>query len=249
MGYQPQAKGSLNASGNPIIFNYEGEQVSILESDITDHYIEDNSAIQDQIAIRPETITTHGFIGELNDIAPFFLQSLKQLANKLTIVNGFFPTLSTTALLAYNEAVFAANTAFNAVDSAISTVESIAGVFTGGTGQSVIGSNGLTESLGQNKQQAAYQQFYIYWKNRTLFTVQSPWAVFQNMAIKSLRAIQDADTRMISDFEVTFKMIRLASTVTAAPALDALGRLAIQGQTEVNLGVSSLQASATPFPY
>lgn len=249
VGYQPQASGSLKAAGNPIVFNYEGEQTSVLESDITDHYIEDNTAIQDQIAIRPEIITTHGYIGELNDIAPFFLQNLQSLANKLTIVSGYFPQFSVTALNAYNEAVFASDTALSAANSAISTIESLAGVFTGSNGQSVIGSNGISVSLGQNKQQAAYQQFYAYWRNRTLFTVQSPWAVFQNMAIKSLRAIQDAETNVITDFEVQFKMIRVASTTTATPTLDSLGRLIYQGESSVNLGTSSLSPSATQFPF
>ncbi len=258
VGYQPQASGSSNASGNPIIFNYEGEQTATLESDITDHYVEDNTAIQDQIAIKPPVITTHGFIGELNDIAPSYLQNLKTLANKLTVISGYFPSLSVTALLAYNEAVFAANTALNAVDSAVSAVQSIAGVFTGGNGQAVISGNGqlstsfgsgLNQFLGQNKQQAAFQQFYTYQTKKVLFTVQTPWAVFQNMAIKSLRAIQDAETRVITDFEVTFKMIRTASVITAAPILDADGRLAFQGQTEKNLGNSSLSPSDTEFPY
>lgn len=250
IGYQPQASGASTASGNPILFNYEGEQTATLESDITDHYVEDNTAIQDQIAIKPPVITTHGFIGELNDIAPFYLQNLKTLANKLTVVSGYFPSLSVTALLAYNEAVFAANTALNVINSASDTIQSVAGVFTGGNGQSVVSGNGqLSTSLGQNKQQAAFQQFYTYQTKKVLFTVQTPWAVFQNMAIKSLRAIQDAETRVITDFEVTFKMIRTASVITATPILDADGRLAFQGQTEKNLGNSSLSPSTTEFPY
>lgn len=247
VGYQAQASGSTNAAGSPFLFNYEGEQAVHIQSDITDHFIEDNTALQDQIALRPEEITTHGFIGELNDVAPFYLNALKSTATKLTTISSYFPSFSATALLAYNEAVFLAETAQTAIDSAISTIESIGGVFTGSNGQSVIGSGGLNKLSGQNKQQQAFQTFYNYWFNRVLFTVQTPWAVFQNMAIKSLKSIQDAETRVITDFEITFKMIRTASTQTTTPLLDAQGRLAIQGQNEVNLGNTSLSNNAS-FP-
>src|SRR6185312_8744514 len=74
IGYQPQNAPSNNGQtaqlGPSLLFHYEGEQTASLESDITDHYIENNTAIQDQIALKPVIITTHGFIGELNDIPP-----------------------------------------------------------------------------------------------------------------------------------------------------------------------------------
>ena len=36
-----------------------------LESDITDHYVEDNTAVQDQVSLKPEEVTVHGLVGEL----------------------------------------------------------------------------------------------------------------------------------------------------------------------------------------
>ena len=243
VGYQPQnAIGSNGASTQlppSLIFNYEGEQTASLESDITDHYIEDNTALQDQIALRPETITTHGFIGELNDIAPPGLSAVQTVANKLTIINAYTPVLSATALLAYNEAFQAYQIGANAVNSAISSWSSLTG--SKGSGQSVIGSSGLISQSGQNKQQIAFQQFYGYWRNRTLFTVQTPWAVFANMAIKSLRAIQDAETNVITDFEISFKMIRIAAT-SILPGFSTQGRLTSQVASLVNNGTS------TPIP-
>src|SRR6266576_7254366 len=74
IGYQPQNTPTQNGQTNQpppaLLFHYEGEQTASLQSDITDHYIEDNTALQDQIALKPEETTTHGFIGELNDVAP-----------------------------------------------------------------------------------------------------------------------------------------------------------------------------------
>jgi hypothetical protein len=240
IGYQPQNPSSNNGTTTQpppaLLFHYEGEQTVGLESDITDHYIEDNTAIQDQIALRPETITTHGFIGELNDVAPAALAPVKAIADKLTVVDAYTPVLSLTALLAYNTAFQLYQVGLNAVNSAVAAWSSLSG--TGG--ESVISSQGISLQPNQTKQQIVFQQFYGYWRSRTLFTVQTPWAVFQNMAIKSLRAIQDADTRMITDFEVSFKMIRTAATVTTPGIpLTFQGRAAAQAASLTDLGTST----------
>lgn len=246
VGYQPlnpvQANGLPSLAPTPaaFVFHYEGEQTVDLESDITDHYVEDNTAVQDQIALKPEIVNTDGFIGELNDVPPAFLAPVQAAAQKLTTVVAYKPQLTTTALIAYSEALFLYQTAANAVNSALSTVSSIGNAITGNGGQAVIGANGLAQGSAQNRQQTAFQQFYVYWKNRTLFNVQTPWAVFQNMAILKLKAIQDAETNVISDFHVTFKMIRVASTLTLSSSTSFLdGRLQSQGSSLVNTGTAS----------
>lgn len=247
VGYQPQNPPSSNSiiptqlqQPPSILFHYEGEQTVGIESDITDHFVENNTAIQDQIALKPVIITTHGFIGELNDVAPYGLKTIKAAADKLTAVGPFAPQLSVTAQIAYSEAFFAYQIAANAVNSAISAVSSIGNLITGSNGQTVIGANGQIKiASNQNKQQVMFQQFYGYWQSRTLFTVQTPWAVFENMAIKSLRAIQDAESRVITDFEVSFKQIRVASTAFGGGSAALAGRAATQASGVVNQGTSS----------
>jgi hypothetical protein len=267
VGYQPVATGGQNSSSvlsqltggllggqqpPSLLFHYEGENTVRLESDITDHYVEDNTAIQDQWALKPEIITVHGFIGELNDIAPAALQILQTLAQKLTVIGAYTPGLSATAILAYNEAFLLYQVGANAVNSAVSSWSSING--TGG--ENVISSSGLqagafnpataSVSNNQNKQQVAFQQFYGYWKARTLFTVQTPWAVFQNMAIANVEAIQGEETKVITDFKVTFKMIR---TTTAAETNGlspiASGRAANQSAGLTDSGTSTPQSSTS----
>lgn len=244
IGYQPQnapaGNGTAKAQPKPILFHYEGEQDVTIVSDITDHYIEDNTAIQDQIALKPEEVTTHGFIGELNDVPPKYLALAGAIASRLTVIGAYAPALTETALIAYSEAFLLYQVAQNAIDSAVSTWATING--TGG--QSVINGNGTTgfeaQFPNQTKQQEVFQQFYGYWRKRTLFTVQTPWAVFQNMAIKSLRAIQDPETRVITDFQITFKLIRTASTETLQNAGPVrLDRNYSQAVGITNLGTST----------
>lgn len=249
-GYQPQnppnADGSMSTAAQPpsFLFQYEGEQSVTLKSDITDHYVEDNRAVQDNIALNPEIYTTRGFIGELSDVSPALLSPLKFAADKLTTISAYTPQLSTTALLAYNEAFFLYQVGANVLNSAVAAWSSIGNFFGQGSSQSVIGDSGLTAGNMQNKQQVAFQQLYGYWNQRTLFTVQTPWAVFQNMAILSLRAIQDEATNKISDFEIQFKRIRKASTL----GISSSGLLSGNFQSRASSQASGLTDLGTSSP-
>ena len=246
IGYQPM--NPPNADGTPstkqlppaFLFNYEGEQSVQLESDITDHYIQDNTALQDQIAIRPPIINTHGFIGELTDISPPALAPIKTLADKLTLVSAYTPALSVSAQIAYNTAFQLYQVAQNAINAAVSSWSSINGT----PSESVISGNAdfpIALAPNQNKQQQAFQILYGYWQARTLFTVQTPWAVFQNMAIKSMRPIQDAETAYITSFEMSFKQMRFAQTATSNGTVGSnqQGRASLQSANSTNLGTST----------
>lgn len=200
-GIQPQTQATESQSPPKFLFNFYGEQTVLLESDITDHFVEDNTALQDQIALRPEIITGQGFIAELTDIAPAALKPLSIAADKLLVVSAYVPSLSIAAILAYNTALQAYQVAQLAKGAAVSAWNTLSG-----SGQV------------QTKQQIAFQQFYGYWKQRRLFTVQTPWAIFQNCSLKSLRAIQDGDTRTVTDFDVSFKPINFAKTSTVTLA-------------------------------
>lgn len=229
IGYQPQNPiDSTEPLPPTLLFHYEAENSITIESDITDHYTEDNAAINDHIALRPEMIVVRGFIGELNDVVPKELQTIKTLADKLVPIGAFAPQLSATALNAYNQAYFIAQSAYKLGTTAVSTVKSLSG----------------NDGAIQNKQQKAFTQFYGYWEKRALFTVQTPWAVFKNMAIKTLRAVQDAETATITDFEITFKQIRFAQTKIM---VDGQGRTISQMAPLKNLGVGTTTISGESY--
>jgi hypothetical protein len=261
IGYQPTLQNGLPINPPAIIFQYEGEQTVTLDSDITDHWTENNSTIQDQIALHPEAISTHGFVGELTDAPPnALLAALQIAANTLTIIPGLAPQFTLAAIEQYNAALYAYQVAQNATNALVSAFSTVSG-----SGEAVIGSNGISNASGfngvgkntiassQGKQQIYFQQFYGYRANRVLFTIQTPWAVFQNCAIKSLRAIQDAETKMVTDFEVTFKTIRFASTTTTGSQFAANPNSRLAGQlaasSPVNNGnVNAANAAAQPTP-
>lgn len=246
-GYQPQnqptSTGLISLLQGPpsILFHYEGEQTATLASDITDHFIETNTAIQDQIALKPTVITTHGFIGELNNVPPFPLAILQEATNTLSTIGAYVPALTIAAQNAYNSAFAAYQLSQSATNSAVSAISSIGG----NNGESVIGSvNGTIQAVSnQNRQQTYFQLFYGYWQSRTLFTIQTPWAIFQDMAILNLRAIQGAEDRTMTDFEVSFKQLNFASTALLGPILQGSGRNITQSATNQGGGTNTLNPS------
>lgn len=259
VGYQPQAVPGNNGSTNtklasPLLFHYEGLNQVTQECDVTDNYLENNTVVNDQVAIKPLTITVQGFIGELNDVVPQSVQFLKTAADKLVAVSAYVPQLTIPALIAYDTAFAAYQTAENVAQSIVQSAASVNNLIqnTGGTSttEAVIDGNGITNpnvlngstnfinTSTQTKQQIVYQQFYGYQKAVRLFTVQTPWAIFENMVLESFNAIQDETTRMVTDFQLKFKQLRFASTATALiiDTTTKQNRLAAQSSQEVTGG-------------
>lgn len=148
IGYQPQNFPSWKKDTGylppSILFHYEGEQSAELTSDITDHFVEDNSAIQDQVSLRPVRITTQGFVGELNDVAPAELLPVKIAAEKLTTISAYTPGLSVSAVRAYTQAFQLYQTARSVVNSAVATWSTINGG--AGAAQTVINGSGVANA-------------------------------------------------------------------------------------------------------
>jgi hypothetical protein len=226
-----------NLSPTSILFQYEGENTASLESEVTEHYSEKNDNLTDNIALRPETITVHGFVGEVTDEAPIYPEIVNQLRQKLYTLSAYTPGFSATALNAINEAIYA----YTIANTAVTAVESLFDV------SAVV--NGVSVKL-QTRQQRYFLTFYNYWVNRTLFTVQTPWAVFNNMVMKSFRAVQNAETRMITDFEITFRRYYAFDSITETQVLSPTtsdGRNIEAVSTVTAQGAQQLNESTTTF--
>lgn len=230
------------------LFHYEGEQTVTLESDITDSYVEENYAINDHISLAPDLITTTGFYGELTDAVPEALEGLKQAADKLTVIGAYQPVLSTTAQKVFNAAYQAYLAAQIIARVNVKSWDAISGVKSNGAttinaAQSAQEIAANVDST-QNNQQLAFQKFYAYRRNRTLFTVQTPWAIFENCAIQTLVATQAEDTQLVSSFQITFKPILVASTQSIESTdfniADFQGRSAEQAASNQNLGETAV---------
>jgi hypothetical protein len=200
------------------VFNAMGEATANLSAEITDHYAEDNKAIQDQIAVRPKRVTLKGYVGELIYNGPGGGNStLNSLAQKLVGLTSFLPAITASATQVQALVTNPATASFNSV---LTTTSNIYGLV-----QNILGAFGATKN-----QQNAYNYFKALMQSATLMSVQTPWEFMTSMAIESIVAIQPENSMWISDFAVTYKEVRIASTTTTAPGAPSSNASATQGQ-------------------
>jgi len=174
-----------------------------LRADITDYVVEDNSAVQDHIAIKPLTVTLRGFVGELvNEVAPLTRgQQLNVIQNVLTDVDEYLPNFSQSGLEAYVRAVSEKDNTIEELDKAIVAAQNLAGT----VGISV---PGITA------QERAYSNLQAMFRSRQIITVETPWGYLDSMAISSVIVEQNGKTKQISDISVSLKQLNFTKLET-----------------------------------
>lgn len=213
------------------LFDVKGSDEITLASDITDHYVENNSAIQDHIAIKPISIKLNGFVGEVKNSYDIntWQNIVSNYANKSSALSFLAPQVTTQAKSIYNQM----ERLYNLYEKANETVSNLYDKFIG-----------TASDQTDTKQQSAFQYFKKAWETRQLFTIQSPWQTLEQMAIESLKATQDDETKFITEFEITFKQIRFASTLTRGLTKDEKDQIKAkklnqQASSQVDKGIQN----------
>lgn len=212
--FQNYVVSPLNAFGlGGFVFDVAGESIAHLSADITDHYTEDNRALQDHIAIHPKKITLKGYVGEVVYYGDGNGQSvLQQAVQKLTELSSFLPTLSSAATQIQESIATPTNSNITLPDAS-----NIYGLV-----QNLLGATG-----NQARQQNAYTYFKALMNQGILMGVQTPWEFMTNMAIETITAIQPEGSIFMTDFQVTLKEIRIArvqtTAYTANPSSSSIG--------------------------
>jgi hypothetical protein len=228
----------LNAFGlGGFVFDIEGEATTRLVAEITDHYTEDNKAVQDHIARRPKAVTLRGYVGELvykPDGSGGAGAILQTLTPKLTEISAFLPSVS-TATQQLQSVVTNQSVGFN------EGLSDSADIF-------ALVKNILAASGDMANQQNAYNYFQACWEQGILMGIQTPWAFLTNMAIESVVAIQDEKTNSMSDFAVTYKQMRFAKTISAAYSPpSAGGTTSLSGNNPGDLSTQSNYAALQTY--
>lgn len=171
-----------------------GDESLTAESDVTDHYVENNTAYQDQISVKPKTYTINGEVGELvwyqKDTVS---QRVGQVAQRLEGVVSFLPIRSRSFQQMKKKVMQAAQW----VDTASNIWDRFDSLTTGMT-----------------KQQQAYNHLISWMNIRLPLIVDSPWGVLQNYVITSLNITQPKETKDKSLISITFKEFRTTSVST-----------------------------------
>ncbi len=183
------------------VFHIIDDEEFIVDSDTTDHFVEQNYAIQDHVALKPIRFTLKGFEGELINIIGAGTNPIINTILALAPLTDIVPVFNVQDGQVYSD--IAESNAQSA--SVISNLQSLFS---------------LISDLGtvQTNQQAACNFFLNMRNNRQLVTIQTPYGLLTNYIIESFRALQPGDSRFMSRFTVTFKQIQVVSTAVAPTA-------------------------------
>ena len=210
------------------LFDVAQDDEISLNSEITDHYVEDNSAMQDNWALRPEEITLTGLVAELTD-APTPSNRVATPPNPLPLNPQMVPHMTVGG---FEIAYVAAPPAPPAAASLYDYFKGQESFATAGNPPKIL------------RQCAAFSFFYDLWKGRQVCSVETAFGIMTNMAILRLRAIQERSTKHLSEITVTFKKIRTVATVNVQAGQIA-GRAANQSAVATNQGNAGLTLGTT----
>lgn len=193
-----------NAKGiGGFVFDYEGETNLTIQADITDHYNEDNTAVQDHIAIHPIKLTLRGFVAELVLKPPQgILGALSSIQNRLTTVPAYLGKYTPGGLATIQKALTKTQNTVNTIDQSLARVKNIVGMFD-------------KTAPGRSAQEKAYNKLQSLMVTKQLVFVETPYGTFNNMAVESLVLVQDELTKQWSDIVVTMKRMNFVSINTA----------------------------------
>jgi hypothetical protein len=191
-----------------LIFSLPESESLSLKAQITDHFVEDNSAMQDHIAISPITVTLSGKVAEVVLERSVQQQYIQQVLTTLSSLSSIAPGLSQSA----SKVLLDAQRAKNAIDGTLARYKNAADLF--------------TDTSITNKQKAYYAKIKQMFDGRGVYTVETPWANLKNMAIESVNFEQDESTKDWSTISVTLKQIQFAKTKTVTGQLK--GRITYQ---------------------
>lgn len=225
-------------------FDYRETEEHELEAEITDHWLEDNSAAHDHIAVKPVRVTLTGYVSELALPASSLktiLGALTAATNALSALPVFLGAQTPGGAQALSQAISQAQSVVVQVAQTVARAAQLANIMAG-----------LLSGPSRNKQQQAYLQLKAYWQAGIIFTVHTPFETLTNMAIEHIGPVSPADSKDWSRFVVRMKQLQFvgeAADPNYAANLAAPVALA-QGQAPTNVGAtagSSADSLGRPF--
>ena len=191
----------LNLGIAGFVFDIPKETRIDLKTESTDHFAEDNSTIQDHIALRPTIITTGGFVGELKYEQDDPKSPITELAEKLVVINSYIPVLTN-----------AARSVRNGIQTA--QAEKLSLETLGAATNSAVDIFSAYQTLNppDTEQAKAFNFFRAVRDSRQLVAIDTPYGFFNNFIVDTLTATQPEQSKSISDFNITLKEFRTVQT-------------------------------------
>lgn len=219
-------------------FDVISEHSISIENNITDNYLENNTAVQDVIAHAPITITLSGLIGELVYVPSTnnkrFLNELYTYLNRdnyysttdQTIFRNYTTTDKLSALAQlYPPVDNLTQLAKNAVVYVEDSIERYKKIY----------ENFIRNINDATRLQDVYKKLMLLRENNTEMIVLTPFGQFNNMYIQSINFTQ-ANENHVADISITFKELKFASIELTEADQEVLSKYnqATQAQIENN---------------
>lgn len=223
-----------------------------LQSNITDNWVENNTAIQDHIALNPLTLNLRGISGEkvykydpaeaerlfaqarieavkagnsliTNMLGQLGLSRAADLYNKLAPLAILYPSVSNISQLARN--------AYDYVESSYNRYSTLVNNFLGKSNpvDSFLGTE--TNIPSQTRLREIFEQLSALRASRTALVVSTPYSVFSNMYITSLELVQNEEN-YITDIALNLKKIEFAETKTDKADNNVLAQYCAYGRAQ-----------------
>jgi hypothetical protein len=227
-------KGAKGIGG--FVFDIPTRETLTLETDITDHYMENGSYTNDHAVDKPVKATLSGFVGELfvgkkEGLLGLVDQGIGELGPLTGFAGEFFPAEVQAFNAALDTVSQATAAASNALKKGADFIDFLAG----------------TERVFLKRQKEALSTLDALRRSRATFALTLPWAYYDNMMIESITVDGDPETEQWSEFTVTVKQVRFAEVKRAIFDADLFPpRIDIQNASETASGViQGAQSSAT----
>ena len=185
------------------VFDIPKEESIDLQSDITEHYVESGSFINDHVVQKPVQITLTGLIGELVFRGPkpgTLSAQLAGIQNKLSAVSGYLAPLAPQAAQTASKIISGAQYAANQLSAIAQQAKNLVSYFNG-------------DSLASTLQQDAFRKLNAMWKGKQVLTVQTPWSFYEQMMIESMAVRQEEGSTEVSDFSIMLKEVRFTDVL------------------------------------
>lgn len=186
-------------------FSIINEHAINIQNQITDNWVENNTAVQDHIAHSPITVTLSGIIAELtyvpndldrNAVADRVKKETKiSPLDKLSRLPALLPPVSNAMQVAMN--------AYDYVDASINRYK--------GVWKSLVNSNQIDLPDYVNPEspilKGIYQALIKLRNENASFTVETPFETFKNMYIQSI-SFRQGNENFVGDISITLKELR-----------------------------------------
>lgn len=183
------------------------------ENEVTDHYTDTNSAIQDHIVQKPITITVSGLVGDYFYSNNEIEDMVALITPTLALVKEFLPNITDKTVKRLTDAQ---SSHINLPNIQIPDENVYLQLRSEKNFEfNIVDLFKLFQNLYKIKsaQTRAFIFFECLWKSRARFSVETTWKRYDNMIVQRVQAKRDNNAD-ITEFSITFKQISLVGVYT-----------------------------------